>query len=112
MSLAAASPNSVTPSNTTIATVGVVGGSGLADRRPGRPGRVGLPGCEAVFARSIMLAVSSCTMSIMPLTALTGNAQAGGMNNADFSTARTLALGDPLVIEPCRLTDRLLARAL
>jgi hypothetical protein len=34
------------------------------------------------------------------------------MNNADFSTARTLALGDPLVIEPCRLTDRLLARAL
>jgi hypothetical protein len=34
------------------------------------------------------------------------------MNNADFSTARTLAPGDPLVIEPCRLTDRLLARAL
>jgi hypothetical protein len=34
------------------------------------------------------------------------------MNNADFSTARTLALGDPVVMEPCRLTDRLLARAL
>jgi hypothetical protein len=34
------------------------------------------------------------------------------MNNADFSSTRTLALGDPLVIDPCRLTDRLLARAL
>jgi hypothetical protein len=34
------------------------------------------------------------------------------MNNADFSTAQTLALSDPMVIQPCRLTDRLLARAL
>ena len=34
------------------------------------------------------------------------------MNNADFSAAETLVLGDPLVLEPSRLTDRLLARAL
>jgi hypothetical protein len=34
------------------------------------------------------------------------------MNNAEFSAARTLVLGDPLVMEPPRLTDRLLARAL
>jgi hypothetical protein len=34
------------------------------------------------------------------------------MNNADFSAAQTVDLGDPLVIQPGRLTDRLLARAL
>jgi hypothetical protein len=33
------------------------------------------------------------------------------MNNADFSSTRALALGDPMVIQPGRLTDRLLARA-
>jgi hypothetical protein len=48
----------------------------------------------------------------MPLTALTGNAQAGGMNNADFSATQSLAPGDPLVVQPGRLTDWLLARAL
>jgi len=31
------------------------------------------------------------------------------MNDADFSPTRALALGDPLVIEPVRLTDRILA---
>jgi hypothetical protein len=41
-----------------------------------------------------------------------GNAHAGGMNNADFSSTQTFALGDLLVIQPGRLTDRLLARAL
>jgi hypothetical protein len=34
------------------------------------------------------------------------------MNNADFSPAGTLARGDLIVPEPCRLTERLLARAL
>ncbi len=34
------------------------------------------------------------------------------MNNAEFSTARALDLGDLIVPEPGRLTDRLLARAL
>jgi len=33
------------------------------------------------------------------------------MNNADFSATQTLAVGDPLVIESRRLTDRLLSRA-
>jgi hypothetical protein len=33
------------------------------------------------------------------------------MNNADFSPARALVRSDPLVLEPPRLTDRLLARA-
>ena len=34
------------------------------------------------------------------------------MNNADFSAADALALGDPFVLGPVRLTDRMLARAL
>jgi hypothetical protein len=34
------------------------------------------------------------------------------MNNADFSAAQTLVLGDPHVLEPSRLADRMLARAL
>jgi hypothetical protein len=34
------------------------------------------------------------------------------MNDTEFSAARTLALGDPLVVPPPRLTDRVLARAL
>jgi hypothetical protein len=33
------------------------------------------------------------------------------MNNSDFSPTRGLALADPLVMEPVRRTDRLLARA-
>ncbi len=32
------------------------------------------------------------------------------MNKTEFSTAHTLVLGDPLVLEPLRLTDRVLAR--
>jgi hypothetical protein len=48
---------------------------------------------------------------MMPLPAAAGEAEAEGMHSVDLTSSRILVLGDPLVMRPCRLADRMLARA-
>src|SRR6516164_7896208 len=55
------------------------------------------------------MAVLSCTLSIVPLFAEPGQAEAGVMNSP-LLLGDLGELGDPLVLRPCRAADRLLAR--